>query len=46
MTLKYAPRIDDRVGGNMRDQIEFFVNSILEDNNPLVSGGDALAALQ
>ena len=42
----YAPRTDGRVGGDMRDQIECFVKAILEDKDPMVSGEDALAAVQ
>jgi predicted dehydrogenase len=42
----YAPKPDAKVGGDMRDQIESFVEAILEDKEPAVSGQDALAAVQ
>jgi predicted dehydrogenase len=42
----YATRTDSKVGGDMRDQIESFVDAILEDKEPAVSGQDALAAVR
>lgn len=42
----YAPQVGARVGGDLRDEIENFVQAVLEDKEPAVSGQDGLIAVQ